>query len=116
MPANPIDFDTVRAFALALPGVTESTLHGAPSLKLGGRLLACPVLHRSAEPDSLMVRIGFEQRAGLLAAEPNLYYVTDHYTKHPAVLVRLTRIKRPALKRLLALAWDSGRSTKRSTG
>ncbi len=116
MPIQPLSFDDVRALALALPGVTESSLHGAPSLKLAGRLLACPALHQSAEVGSVMVRIGLEQRAALLAADPAVYYVTEHYLKHPAVLVRLERLKRAALKKLLGLAWHFASSASKAGG
>jgi hypothetical protein len=100
-----MDFDVVREIAAALPGVEESTIHGAPSLKVHGRLLACPALHRSAEPGSLAVRIGFDQRADLLAAEPRIYYVTDHYVNYPTVLVRLSQVHRDSLRDLLGMAW-----------
>ena len=105
MPSRKIDFDVVREIALALPGVEESSLHGAPSLKVSGRLLTCPAIHKSAEPNSLAVRIGFDQRAELMAAEPGIYYVTAHYVKYPAVLVRLDEIDRSSLGELLGLAW-----------
>ena len=105
MPSTKIDFDVVREIALALPGVEESSLHGAPSLKVSGRLLTCPAIHKSAEPNSLAVRIGFDQRAELIAAKPHIYYVTAHYVKYPAVLVRLDVIDRSSLRELLDLAW-----------
>jgi hypothetical protein len=35
--------------------------------------------NRSAEPASLVVRVDFDDRAELLAAAPDVYYVTDHY-------------------------------------
>jgi len=105
MPSRKIDFDVVREIALALPGVEESSLHGAPSLKVSGRLLTCPAIHKSAQPNSLAVRIGFDQRAELMAAKPRIYYVTAHYIKHPAVLVRLDEIDRSSLRNLLGLAW-----------
>ena len=105
MPSKKIDFDVVREIALALPDVEESTIHGAPSLKVCGKLLTCPAIHRSAEPNTLAVRVDFEQRAKLLAAEPGIYYVTDHYADYPTVLVRLSRIDRTSLRHLLGLAW-----------
>lgn len=105
MAKTPIDFEIVREIALALPGVEESTLHGAPSWKVRGKLLACPALHRSAEPDTLAVRIDRAERARLIAAEPGVYYVTEHYVDYPTVLVRLSRIGRNALKELLDAAW-----------
>jgi hypothetical protein len=105
MPRRKIDFDVVREIALALPGVEESSLHGAPSLKVSGRLLTCPAIHKSAEANSLAVQIGFEQRTELMAAQPGIYYVTAHYVKYPAVLVRLDAIDRSSLRELLGLAW-----------
>src|SRR5262245_14705270 len=102
-----IDFDLVRELAMALPDVEveDSTIHGAPSLKVRGRLLTCPALHRSAEPNTLAVRIDFEQRAELMAADPSAYYVTDHYVNYPTVLVRLSQIDRDSLRDLLKMAW-----------
>ncbi len=41
-----------------------------------------------------------------MAAEPSVYYVTDHYVNSPAVLVRLSRIDRKALSDLLGMAWS----------
>jgi len=105
MPRKKIDFDLVRGIALALPDVEESTLHGAPSLKVSGKLLACPAIHRSAEPDTLAVRVDFDLRAKLMAAEPGVYYVTDHYVDYPTVLVRLSRIDRTSLRHLLRTVW-----------
>jgi hypothetical protein len=62
MAKKTMDFDVVREIALALPDVEESTIHGAPSLKLRGKLLTCPAIHRSAEPNTLAIRIDFDQR------------------------------------------------------
>ena len=89
---------------MTLPDVEDSSIHGAPSLKVRGRLLTCPALHRSAESNTLAVRIGFDTRAELLTAEPDVYYVTDHYLNYPTVLVRLSRIHRDALRDLLDMA------------
>ena len=106
MPRKPLEFDVVRELARALPDVEESTLHGAPSLKVRGKLLACPAIHKSAEPHSLGVKIGFDRRAELIAADPDVYYVTDHYLNYPTVLVRMSRIHRDSLRGLLGMAWQ----------
>ena len=105
MPTPKVDFRFVRKLALALPDVEESTSYGIPSFKLRGKLLTCQAINKSAEPNTLMVRIGFDERAKLLAAEPDIYYVTDHYVNYPSVLVRLPRIGRTALRELLRNAW-----------
>lgn len=104
MGRSKVDFDIVRQIALALPGVEDSTTSRGPSLKVGGRLLACPAIHKSAEPGSLVVKIGFDERAKLIATDPDVYYVTDHYVNYPTVLVRMSRIHRDSLRDLLRMA------------
>ena len=104
MPRSTINFDTVRKIGLALPGVEESTAYGSSALKVHGKLLACVPKNRSAEPNSLMVRVGFDDRAELLAAAPDVYYVTDHYLNYSAVLVRLSRVTPDVLRDLLGMA------------
>jgi len=107
MPRSTINFDTVRKNGLALPGVEESTAYGSLALKVRGKLLACVPVNRSAEPNSLAVRIGFDNRAELLAADPDVYYVTDHYLNYTSVLVRLSRVTPDVLRDLLGMAWSS---------
>jgi hypothetical protein len=104
MPRSTIDFDTVRKLGLTLSGVEASTAWGAPALKVRGKLLACVPTHHSAEPGSLVVRVDFDDRTELLAAAPDVYYVTDHYLGYSAVLVRLSRVTQDVLRDLLGMA------------
>ena len=106
MPRQSVDFDTVRKMAYEIGEVEESTVHGAPSLKVCGKLFACIPVHKSAEPGSLVVRIDADQRAKLIESAPDVYYLTDHYVNYPIVLVRLSRIRIDALKDLLGIAWS----------
>ncbi len=94
-------FDTVRELGLTMPGVVNDTAYGAPALKLSGKLVACIPVNKSAEANSLAVRIDLEHRAELLRQQPGIYYITDHYAPHPTVLVRLSKIPRTDLKELL---------------
>ena len=105
MPRKKISFDTVREMGLVLPDVEEGTVYGSPALKVRGKMFACLPVHRSAEPASLAVRIDFDQREELMAADPNTYYLTDHYVNYPVVLVRLSRIHSDGLRDLLGMAW-----------
>lgn len=105
MPRSAINFDTVRTIGLALPGVEESTAYGQPALKVRGKLLACIPANPSAEPGSLALRVDFDDRAELLAADPDVYYVTDHYVGYSAVLVRLSRVNPEVLRDLLGMAY-----------
>ena len=96
-----LTFDTVRTLGLSLRDVVDGTAYGLPALKLGGKLLACMPANKSAEANSIVVRIDLEQRAELLGERPETYYITDHYAPHPTVLVRLSKIRRTDLKELL---------------
>src|SRR5271156_414736 len=105
MPKSAINFDTVRKIGLTLPGVEESTAYAQPALKVHGKLLACLPASRSAEPGSLVVRVDFADRAELLAAAPDVYYLTDHYVDYSGVLVRLSHINPEVLRDLLGMAY-----------
>lgn len=105
MARKKISFDTVREMGLALPDVEEGTIYGSPALKVRSKMFACVAIHRSAEPDSLAIRIDFDRREELIAADPRTYYLTDHYVNYPVVLVRLTRVHPDALRDLLLMGW-----------
>ncbi len=96
-------FDLVKAVGLTLPDV-EATIKydGSPVLKAGGCFMAGVASHRSAEPDTLVVRIGLDERAWLLEDAPDTYYVTEYYQPYPLVLVRLAHVDRDALHDLLS--------------
>lgn len=98
-------FDVVIEAARTLPGVETSTSWGAAGLTAGGKLIACQAIHKSAEPDSIVVKIPIDQREELIASDPAVYYVTEHYVNYPSVLVRLPRIRRDALCDLLGMAY-----------
>jgi hypothetical protein len=99
-----VDYETVRELALALPGVTDSSTLRGIAFRAGGKLLACKAINRSAEPDTLMVRVGSAERDRLIAADPETYYLTPHYLVHESVLVRLAKVDRKGLQSLFKAA------------
>jgi hypothetical protein len=90
-----------------LPDLEQSMTWGADAVKVHGKLLACRAIHKSAEPNSIVVKIPIDQREELIAAEPDVYYLTEHYVNYPSVLVRLSKINRDALRDLLGMAQRS---------
>ena len=103
---TPDSFARVRKVGLALPGVEDAVRYdGSAMLKLRGLFMAGMARHRSAEPDTLVVRSTFEDRAWLLDDAPDTYYVTDYYRKYPVALARLARLDRDALHDLLSVSW-----------
>jgi hypothetical protein len=98
-------FDLVKRVGLTLPDVEATTKYdGSPVLKVDGIFVAGLATHRSAEPGTLVVRVGLDQRRWLLEDAPETYYVTDYYRPYPVVLVRLPRIDRDALRDLLSMS------------
>jgi hypothetical protein len=116
MPRKAKGFDVVRKIGLALPEVEEGTAYGSPALKVHGKMFACQAIHRSAEPNTLVVCIDFDQRDELIAVEPQTYYLTDHYVNYPCVLVRLVRIHQDALRDLLLMGWRFVSTRKKRQG
>jgi hypothetical protein len=100
-----VDYATVRELALGLPDVIDSSTLRGIAFKARGKLLACKAINRSAEPETLMVRVGAVERDRLIDAEPDHYYLTPHYLVNESVLVRLARIDRKGLQAVLQLGW-----------
>ena len=96
-----VTFATASKLALALPGVEACLSYGTPGLKVKGRFLA----RLKEDGESLVLRIGFLEREQLMAKDPEIFYITDHYLNYPAVLIRLPKIRKDVLGRLLREAW-----------
>jgi hypothetical protein len=104
----PVTFEEVRSIALSLEHVEEGTSYGTPAFKVGGKLLA----RLREDGDSLVVGTTFEEREEMMAADPDTYYITDHYLKYPWILVRLSQVHSDALRDLLGRAWRLASMTK----
>jgi hypothetical protein len=94
-------FKAVEAIGRTLPDVELTTTWGQPTLKVRGRMFACIASHKSAEPNSLVVMMDFAARDALIEDDPDTYYLKDHYLNYPCVLVRLSRIRKDALRDLI---------------
>ena len=90
-------FKDVRKMALSLEGVEESTSYGTAAFKVRGKLIA----RLKEDGESLVVGATFEEREEMMCAEPETYYITDHYLNYPWVLVRLPKVHPDALRDLL---------------
>jgi hypothetical protein len=96
-------FDAIRQIALALENVEEGTSYGTPAFKLRGELIA----RLRPDIDALVLRMGFAEREELMAADPETYFITDHYLNYEWILVRLVRVEEDAMRDLLRGAWRS---------
>jgi hypothetical protein len=96
-----VDFETVRRIALALPRVEEGTSYGTPAFRVGKKFLA----RLWEDGEVLVVKIGFDEREILMKADPETFFITDHYRGYPSVLVRLAKVDPDDLRDVLEQAW-----------
>ena len=90
MPRRKLPLSTIRR--------DEGTSYGTPAFRLKKRLLAR--LHQDGE--SIMLKLSFEMRDHLIRADPQAFFITDHYRNTPSVLARLDRLSAADLRKLLA--------------
>ena len=94
----PLTKAEARKIMLAIPGTDERLWFNQPSIFLHDRFLA-KTHHKE---DAVTLQVGsMEMRDMMLEAEPELFYITDHYRKFPFLLVRLSALTRTVLKQML---------------
>ncbi|MEQ8857795.1 MAG: hypothetical protein RIC56_04040 [Pseudomonadales bacterium] len=97
-----IAYARVVEIACRLPGTEESRSYGTPSLKVKGKLLSR--LRTEAE-GGLAIRCDFVDRHMLMQADPETFYVTDHYLDYPMVLIDLHRVRWDAMPGIIEQGW-----------
>jgi hypothetical protein len=96
-----VSFDEVRTMAMALPEVHEGTSYGTPAFYVRKKFF----LRLKEDGETIVLRINPFERDYLLQAEPDAFYVTDHYRDYPAVLARLPVVTPDRLRERIADAW-----------
>ena len=95
-------WEDVRRIALALPGAEESTSYRQPCFKVNGR----PFINVSREPGAISTRAADDEIELLIAARPDVYFVTPHYQGWEAVLVRLDVVDEEELVGRIEDSWE----------
>lgn len=106
----------VRRIALALPSTTESAGKfgfevAHPKGKSKGltwlwRERVDPKKPKVPNPGVIVIPVAnLDEKAMLLAADPDVFFTEPHYDGYAAVLVRLTAVRVPALRTILTNAW-----------
>ncbi len=94
----------VVEIAGALPGTVETRSYRTPALKVKGKILAR--LRTEAE-GALAIRCDPLDRNMLMQADPDTFFLTDHYRNHPMVLIDLRRVRWDAMPGIVEQAWRS---------
>ncbi len=75
--------------------------YGTPAIKVGKKL----VLRMHQKEDAIVMLLSsVEEQQMLIARDPMVFYITDHYKGYPAVLVRPT-IEESGFRELMEVAW-----------
>jgi ketosteroid isomerase-like protein len=104
MPAKRgVSYADLVKFAATLPDVEESTSYGTPALKVRGKLMA----RLWEDGETVVLKSEWEGRERLMATWPDIFFLTDHYLKHPYVLMRLAAAKRDVMQDAVTAAWKT---------
>jgi hypothetical protein len=88
-----------RKIALSFPGAQERVSQGGPEIRIGGDFF---VRIGTREPDTLMLRTEtIDERDAMIAAEPRLFYITEHFKSYRGLLARLSALNAKTLRALL---------------
>jgi len=101
-----IYLEFVRKSVAHLPGVSEKLCFETPAFYAGDKLFA-----RFKEDGETLV-IYTEEREKWMEADPETFFITDHYKNYKYMLIALGSVEQPVLKDLLTAAWKK-RATKR---
>ncbi len=96
-----ITIQVIRKLAKSFPGIEESTSYGTPAMKVGGKLVLR--LHQKEDAIVVLLNTVAEQKR-FISQDPMSFYITDHYSGYPAVLVRPT-IEEANFREIMELAW-----------
>ena len=100
------EYEMVRQISLGLPNVEDGLSYGASALKVGNKMF----VRSREELNAVVLKTTFDEREDLMAADPAVYFITDHYLNYEYVLVNLKTVSREALadmiRRSYALATD----------
>ncbi|WP_437738425.1 MmcQ/YjbR family DNA-binding protein [Sorangium sp. So ce1335] len=97
-----MNWEQLCKLGLALPEVVEDIWYRTPALKVRGK--AFVRLKEDGESVVFLLESVDEQEF-LIEAQPDIYFITDHYRGYAAVLARLSSLRAPECRTRLERAW-----------
>ena len=95
----PVTRRQIRDIVMIFPGAGEhSSYGGKPAYRIGGKFFTWV----RDELDSLVVTVGsLDERDTLIASDPALFHITDHYRDWPIVLAHLKKATPKLIRAML---------------
>jgi hypothetical protein len=97
-----VNWERLCALGCELPEVSEGVWYRTPSLQVRGKSFV-----RLKEDGQTVVFLvdGVDEQEFLIEAQPDVFFITDHYRGWPAVLARLAKLRVPEARVRLERAW-----------
>jgi hypothetical protein len=97
-----VTFEELRQMALSFPDVEEGTSYGTTAFRVRKKFI-CRMYDDTNT--TLVLPVEELERELLLNAEPETFYITDHYVGSTLVLVQLAEVSPEHLRQLFERAW-----------
>jgi len=109
-------WDQVRRYALALPGVTETTSRGTAAWIVDKRFFVWERPLRKSDlaalgdvaPKGAILGVrtaDLEMKEAIIRSDPQVFFTIPHFDGYPAVLVLLEKIRARDLEHVIIEAW-----------
>jgi hypothetical protein len=90
------------ALARVLPEVEEGIWFRTPSLDVRGK----SIIRLKEDGENVVFLVdNVDEQEALIAAKPDVYFITDHYRGYPAVLARLAALTTAEARVRIERAW-----------
>jgi hypothetical protein len=89
----------VREIMATFPETSESTSYGTPAYKVNKKLL----LRLKEDGETLVLHS--DDRDIFLKKDASVFFITEHYTNYPYVLVKLNKIRKDQLRAAIIQSW-----------